>query len=57
MLTFSWAEAGYKLQAQTNSQSVGLSTNWGDYPGGGTSPVSVTNNPANPAVFFRLISH
>lgn len=57
VLTFSWAEAGYKLQAQTNSQSVGLSTNWGDYPGGGTSPVSVTNNPANPAVFFRLISH
>jgi fibronectin-binding autotransporter adhesin len=55
-LQFSWTGSGYKLQAQTNSLSVGLSNNWGDYPGGGTSPVSVPVNVANGAVFFRLIS-
>jgi hypothetical protein len=55
-LQFSWTGSGYKLQAQTNSLSVGLANNWGDYPGGGTSPVSVPVNVANGAVFFRLIS-
>jgi autotransporter-associated beta strand protein len=52
-LTLSWSGA-FKLQAQTNGVNVGVSTNWGDYPGGGTSPVHVTINPANPTVFFRL---
>ncbi len=52
-LTFSWT-GPFKLQAQTNSLSVGVSSNWGNYPGGGTSPVVVTINPANPTVFFRL---
>jgi hypothetical protein len=56
LLTFTWTEAGYKLQAQTNSLNVGLSTNWGDYPGGGSSGVNVPINPANPSVFFRLLS-
>jgi fibronectin-binding autotransporter adhesin len=56
VLTFSWAGAGLKLQAQTNSLNVGLSNNWFDYPGGETSGVSATINPANAAVFFRLIS-
>ena len=51
-LTFSWSETGFKLQAQTNS--AGLTTNWFDYPNGGTSPVTVPINPANPSVFFRL---
>lgn len=51
---FSWTEPGFKLQWQTNAASAGLKTNWADYPGGGTSPVSVTNNPAIPATFFRL---
>jgi len=55
-LTFTWSEAGYKLQSQTNALSVGLSTNWFDYPDGSTSPVVVTNDPANPSEFFRLIS-
>lgn len=55
-LTFSWTETGYKLQAQTNAINVGLSNNWSDYPDGGTSGVSVPLDPANPAVFFRLIS-
>jgi fibronectin-binding autotransporter adhesin len=55
-LQFTWSGSGYKLQAQTNSLSVGISNNWGDYPGGGTSPVAVPINAANGAVFFRLIS-
>ena len=54
-LGFSWSGA-FKLQAQTNSQSVGISTNWGDYPGGGTSPVSVPIDVRRGSVFFRLSS-
>ncbi|MFO1488383.1 MAG: hypothetical protein U1F83_05035 [Verrucomicrobiota bacterium] len=53
VLTFSWTGA-FKLQSQTNSLTTGLGNNWSDYPGGGTSPVNVTINPANPTVFFRL---
>jgi hypothetical protein len=54
-LSFSWT-GSFKLQAQTNNFNVGLSGNWGDYPGGSVSPVNVTINPANPTVFFRLSS-
>jgi fibronectin-binding autotransporter adhesin len=54
-LQFTWT-GSFKLQAQTNSLSVGLSNNWGDYPGGGTSGVSVPVNVANETVFFRLVS-
>lgn len=50
---FSWTGA-YKLVWQTNSLAVGLANNWVDYPGGGTSPVNVTINPAIPAAFFGL---
>lgn len=53
-LTFSWTDATYKLQSQTNSLTTGLYSNWSAYPGGGTSPVGVTIDPANPSVFFRL---
>ncbi len=55
-LQFSWT-GSYKLQSQTNTLSTGLSTissDWGDYPGGGSSPVSVTVDPAQDSVFFRL---
>lgn len=52
-LTFNWTGT-FKLQSQTNTLNTGLKTNWFDYPGGGTSGVSVTINPANPTVFFRL---
>ena len=52
-LTFSWS-GPFKLQSQTNGLAVGVSSNWGNYPGGSTSPVVVTINPANPTVFFRL---
>ena len=54
-LQFSWT-GGFKLQAQTNDLSVGISNNWADYPGGNVSPVTVTPDPANGTVFFRLIS-
>jgi fibronectin-binding autotransporter adhesin len=54
-LEFSWSDPTFKLQAQTNSLNTGLSGNWGDYPGGNTSPVNVTIDPAQATVFFRLI--
>jgi len=59
VLTFTWAEAGYKLQSQTNSLSVGIvpgDASWFDYPGGDTSGVTATMDPGNPTVFFRLTS-
>jgi hypothetical protein len=54
-LQFSWT-GGFKLQAQTNSINVGISTNWADYPGGGASPVTVPIDVTNGSAFFRLIS-
>ena len=53
VMQFSWTGA-YLLQWQTNALTAGLGTNWVNYPGGGTSPVSVTNEPTIPAAFFRL---
>jgi autotransporter-associated beta strand protein len=52
-LQFSWT-GNFKLQAQTNSLGIGLGTNWGDYPGGSSSPVTVPVDPAQGSVFFRL---
>jgi fibronectin-binding autotransporter adhesin len=56
-LSLSWpaSHLGWILQSQTNSSSVGLSTNWFDVPG--TATVTTTNfgvNAADPAVFYRL---
>jgi autotransporter-associated beta strand protein len=51
-LQFSWT-GSYKLQAQTNSVSVGLSTNWFDYPDG-TNGVTVPIDNTQGSVFFRL---
>jgi autotransporter-associated beta strand protein len=53
-LEFSWTDATYQLQAQTNTLNVGLGANWADYPGGSTSPVTVPINKNHGAVFFRL---
>jgi autotransporter-associated beta strand protein len=53
-LNFTWSDVSFHLQSQTNALNAGLSTNWSNYPGGGSSPVNITINPANPAVFFRL---
>jgi hypothetical protein len=51
---FSWNTSfgAYRLQAQTNN--AGISTNWSDYPGGGTSPITVPIDRTKGAVFFRL---
>jgi autotransporter-associated beta strand protein/T5SS/PEP-CTERM-associated repeat protein len=47
---------GWRLEAQTNALSVGLSNNWGTWPG--STSVNVINmpiDPAAPTVFFRLV--
>jgi autotransporter-associated beta strand protein len=54
VIQLGWTGA-FKLQWQTNAASVGFSTNWSDYPNP-SNPVNVTNNPAVPATFFRLIN-
>ncbi|HEX3626707.1 MAG TPA: autotransporter-associated beta strand repeat-containing protein [Verrucomicrobiae bacterium] len=56
-LSLSWPQSylGYSLQAQTNSLSVGLSTNWVTVPGSSSvTSVNITIVPGNPTVFFRL---
>jgi hypothetical protein len=55
-LQFSWTNSSFKLQAQTNSITVGIRTNWVDYPGGSTSPVILPIDPTKGMVFFRLVS-
>jgi hypothetical protein len=47
---------GWQLQAQTNSLSVGMSTNWVNCSSSTTTNlVAVPVNPANGTVFYRLI--
>jgi fibronectin-binding autotransporter adhesin len=53
-LQFSWI-GDFTLQSQTNNIAVGITTNWGDYPGG-TSGVIVPMDAVNATVFFRLVS-
>jgi autotransporter-associated beta strand protein len=57
-LQFSWDSSfgSYRLQSQTNSLDTGLGTNWVDYPGGGTGPVTVPIDTTKGTVFFRLVS-
>ena len=57
-LQFSWDNGfgTFKLQTQTNSLNLGVSSIWSDYPGGGLSPVTVPIDPAQVAIFFRLVS-
>jgi len=57
-LTLSWPSShiGWRLQAQTNSLSVGISTNWVTVGGStNTNQVVITIDPAQPAVFLRLL--
>lgn len=56
-LTLSWPGeyTGYRLEAQTNSAAVGLSTNWAPVTGAG-NPAVLPVDPANGAVFFRLVN-
>jgi len=51
-----WWPGSFKLQAQTNTLASDIGTNWFDYPGGATSPITVPINPALGSVLFRLIS-
>src|SRR5208282_5369528 len=56
-LTLSWPSdhLGWILQSQTNGLGKGLSTNWVDVAGSGSSDTNVsTINQTNPAVFYRL---
>lgn len=56
MLTWPQDHTGWVLEAQTNSLSVGLGTNWVRIPSSATTnQVSVPVNPANPTVFYRLV--
>ena len=59
VLTLSWPadHIGWQLQAQTNSASVGLSTNWVDVAGSSaTNQVILTVDKTKGTVFFRLVS-
>jgi autotransporter-associated beta strand protein len=57
-LNLSWPadHVGWRLQVETNTLSVGLTTNWTDWPGSTnvsseSIPVAITNG----AVFFRMV--
>jgi fibronectin-binding autotransporter adhesin len=57
-IVFSWSDPfnSFKLQSQTNNLNIGQSSNWRDYPGGGTSPVTVPIVKTNTTLFYRLVS-
>lgn len=57
-LNLSWPadHTGWRLQAQTNSPSAGLSTNWSTVPGStAVNSMSFPIDPSNGSVFFRLV--
>jgi fibronectin-binding autotransporter adhesin len=57
-LTLSWPadHIGWRLQAQTNSISTGLGSNWVDVTGStSVNSENFTINPANGSVFFRMV--
>ena len=54
-LTWPADHLGWILQAQTNSLTTGISTNWVDVAGSGNSTsATITINPATPTAFYRL---
>jgi hypothetical protein len=59
-LTLTWpAGQGWRLVGQTNNLSTGLkpgSGAWFTVPGGVDGSNSITLNPTNPTVFYRLVS-
>lgn len=57
MLNLAWpTNAGWLLQAQTNSLLEGISSNWVTVPGSGSlTNLSVTMNPTNGTTFFRMV--
>lgn len=57
-LTLSWPSdhRGWHLQVQTNAPGSGLTTNWLNVPGSDlVTSTNITINPANGAVFYRLV--
>jgi autotransporter-associated beta strand protein len=57
-LNLSWPvdRIGWRLQAQTNPITIGLRSNWVDVPGStAVNSISVTVNPTNGSVFYRMI--
>jgi fibronectin-binding autotransporter adhesin len=57
-LTLSWPldHTGWTLQAQTNSVSAGIGTNWVPVSGSTTTnQITVTIDPANGCVFYELL--
>ena len=57
-LNISWPSdhTGWRLEVQTNSVAVGISTNWVTVPGSTTvNSVAVPLDPVNPTVFYRLV--
>ncbi len=56
VLNLSWPtdHTGWSLQAQTNTLSTGLSTNWATLGYENTNAVSITIDPTKPTVFYRL---
>jgi hypothetical protein len=56
-MTLSWpsSHTGWRLETQTNTLSVGLSTNWSTVAGSTeTNSVTLPISATNPSVFFRL---
>ena len=55
VLSLSWPPSqGWRLQAQTNALSTGLSANWAYLTDASVSSTNITVNSANPTVFYRL---
>jgi fibronectin type 3 domain-containing protein len=57
-LQLSWPadHTGWRLQSQTNSLATGLGANWATISNSaGTNQITMPVNPANGAVFFRLV--
>jgi len=54
-LNLTWpAGQGWTLQAQTNSATVGLHTNWSNVIGASDGSYSITPDQTRPSVFYRL---
>lgn len=56
-LTLSWPEdhIGWRLEVQTNSAGIGLSTNWMEVPGADlTNWMRLPVDPGAPGVFYRM---
>jgi hypothetical protein len=55
-ITWPSDHTGWRLQSQTNSLAVGLSTNWDDVSGSAQTNVAILPlDTSNGAVFFRLV--